>query len=147
MATKITRTVTIKKSKVEVFEALSDFKKMAQFGSGVSEIKHIGGPKIGVGAKYHTRGKILGRSVEGDMQITAFNPSSAITIKGIFAHVPYEDRITLKSTGDSTELTLSDTSFPTGFFKTFDFIYRSMLTWYITRDLARIKKHLEQITS
>lgn len=147
MATKVTKTVIISRSIKEVFAKLSDFRKMTQFGSGVSEIKHVSGPKIGVGAKYHTRGKILGRSVEGEMEVAAYDPPRTIVITGIFAHVPYEDRITFRSMGSSTELTLSDTSSPTGFFKTFGLIYRVLLTWYITRDLNRLKKNLEVVAS
>ena len=143
MAAKITKTVTIKLPKAQVFATLSDFRKMAQFGSGVSKVKQVSGPNVGIGAKYHTEGKILGRNVIGKMEVIAYDPPNAITIKGVFANVPYEDRMTLKSVESATQLTLSDTSSPSGFFKTFNFIYRAMLTWYINHDLKNLKKHLE----
>lgn len=147
MAISISKTVKINRPAGEVFDHLSDFQMMAQFGSGVSELKHVGGPKIGKGAKFQTSGKIWGRKVEGKMEVVHFDKPKAITIKGIFAHVPYDDRITLKPAGDSTELTLADTSSPPGFFKTFSFIYKPILAFYINKDLNRLKRFLESKTS
>ena len=140
---KIVAQITINKPVDKIFARLSDFRTMTQYGSGVSLVAHVGGPKKGLGAKYRTYGKILGRNTNSEIEVISYEPPHAITTRGTFGHISFEDRLTLKSVKGATQLTLTDTSHPFGLFKAFSFIYKPVVAWYMSRDLNRIKKFLE----
>lgn len=140
---KIIARVTISQPIERVFSFMADFANMPKIGSGVSKIKHLGGPKIGLGAKYQTFGQIWQKQVEGFIEVIEFAKNQSFKAKGIFGHVAFEDSFKFEKTLTGTRVTQTSLSFPGGLFGFLSFLYKPIVAYFINRDLASLKKVLE----
>ncbi len=108
--------VTIKRPIEEVFAAMSDASKNAQWVSGVSETTKTSDGPIGVGTTYHSVGRFLGHRMESDITYTEFEPNRSYAFETT-TPFPVTATFTYESVADGTRVVQDVEAEPGGFFK------------------------------
>ena len=94
--------VTINRPIGEVFEFLADAENDPRWRPGVKEIHREGGAP-GVGTIYRQKlAGPMGRTIDGDVEITEFEPDRRIAFHAIAGPVRPRGRYVLDSTGEGT---------------------------------------------
>jgi uncharacterized protein YndB with AHSA1/START domain len=60
----------------DVFAFVADPNNMSKWNSAVVSIQQVTPGRVGVGTKFKTIGEALGRRLEGEMQVQAYEPES-----------------------------------------------------------------------
>jgi carbon monoxide dehydrogenase subunit G len=99
--------VTINKPVGEVFAFLADGEHEKQWRPGVKEIRREGGaPGVGTIYRQQVSGP-MGKTIDADVEITAFEPDRLIAFHAIAGPVRPAGRYELEAAGDGTRVTFS----------------------------------------
>ena len=93
-------TVEVERDAQEIFEYLIDLARLPEWQSSAVE-SHADGP-LTEGARIVERRRILGREVESELEVTAFEPPCRLTLKGLRGPVRFTVDHRLVEDGDST---------------------------------------------
>jgi len=69
---RVEASITVKRPIGDVFAALSDWTNSEKWISGTGSVSKTSDGAIGVGTTWHSAGKALGRTFEGDLTVTEF---------------------------------------------------------------------------
>jgi len=133
---------TIKRPVGEVFAVLGDPANTPRWTSGMQTVTKTSDGPIGVGTTYHSTAKILGRRLEGDAEITAFEADRRIAVRGA---VPFPVTISyaLEPVADGTRVVQTIHAEPGGFFKLAQPILPTMLKRQGQGDLDTLRDLME----
>ena len=107
------RTIEINRPVAEVFAFLADAENDPQWRTAVKEIKRDG--PLAVGARYHQRvAGPGGRPVPADIELTTYQPESAVAFRVIAGPVRPQGSYRFEPTADGTAVTFSLTAELTG---------------------------------
>ncbi len=98
-----TAEVEISRTPEEVFAWLADYRTHSQWHPAVLSIASDA-DKLEMGARLHLVERLLGRRLESDMEVTAFDPPERIVLEGSAVAVEIRDELTLKDLGGRTLL-------------------------------------------
>jgi uncharacterized protein YndB with AHSA1/START domain len=107
---------TVKRPIEEVFAAISDASKNAQWLSATIETTKTSDGPVGVGTTYHGVGKFLGRRMESDLTYTEFEPNRRYAWKST-TPFPITATFTFESIAGGTRIDQVVDAEPGGFFK------------------------------
>jgi uncharacterized membrane protein len=130
----------------DVFTFVTNLNNMHRWQSTVQEIKPASGKPIGVGATFNVKGEMMGRSLEGLLEITEFEPDSKFGYKGKMGPVTVGATMTFRSAGTGTKLSMTGKGEPGGFFKIAEGVLAGRIKGQMENNLARLKSVLESGT-
>ncbi len=127
----------------EIFNFLSDPLNLPQWQMIVSAIEQITPGEPAVGARYRVSASALGRKLDGQMEITAFEPPSKVSFVNHLGPVRVEIAVTLKPVGSGAKVALHAEGNPGGLFALAEGILAGKIKSEMEANLARLKAVLE----
>jgi hypothetical protein len=125
---------------------VTDPEKIAQWQSDAVESKQTSEGPIGVGATMRDVRQLMGRRMESDVEVIAYEPNKTFNIKNTSGPVQFEIRHIFESVDGGTKVTLVAEAEPGGFFKLAEpMVARSTQKQFDSNfaDFADLKKLLE----
>ena len=109
--------IYIERPPQEVFDVISDPAKQSLWQSSLESAEWTSNDSVGVGSTMKVVAKFLGRKIETDLQLTAYDPPRKFSLKGLNGPYPLEITNTLEAQGEGTLLTYTSRAEFGGFFK------------------------------
>jgi len=88
----------------EVFDYLSDFQNGPQWQSGLQSIGRITEDPIGVGTRFTSVRKAMGRRMESGIEFTAFELNKKFAIKSYSGSSPFKQTFLFEKEGEGTRV-------------------------------------------
>lgn len=134
--------IFIKRSPQDVFAYVTNPNNAPQWMAGVQEAGWTSDDH-GIGSTWKVTTKFLGRTIEGELERTTFDPPHRVTSKVIKGPIPYESTIELRAQDNGTLLSFSGQVEFGGFFKPAEGLVGQQLKKNQDSDLAALKLLLE----
>ena len=127
----------------EVFAFLSIPENDPKWISSSNDVKKTSEGPIGVGATFRTVVRFLGRRIEGESEITEYEPKRRYATKSKSGPVPVKSRVTFERVEGGTRVTDTQVAEPDGFFKLAEPLLVSMVKRQFEADFANLKDLME----
>lgn len=127
----------------EIFEFLSNPLNLPKWQTMVARIEQVTPGEPGVGTKYRVFASALGRNIEGEMQITAFEPPHKVGFVNQSGPMRVSITVTLKPVGSGAKIALHAEGNPGGVFSLAEGILAGKIKSEMESNLARLKAVLE----
>ena len=128
----------------DVFAFITNPANMAKWNSAVVSMEQITPGAVGVGTKFKNVGEMMGRRIEGEMEVIAFEPDSKYGFQMNAGPVQVSVTLTFKTVGTGTKLSLNAQGNPGGFFKLAEGVMQGRVKSMMEENLARLKSVLEK---
>ena len=128
----------------DVFSFVADPNNMAKWNSAVVTIQPVSPGATGVGTKFKTVGEMLGRRMEGELQVTAYEPDDKCGFQMNAGPMQVNMSFTLEPVGSGTKLDLNVQGNPAGVFKLAEGVMAGQAKSMMEANLARLKSLLEK---
>ena len=135
--------VIIERPANEVFEYLTNFENNPQWQSGMQKAYFTSEGALDVGSTYSQVARFLGRKIESNFVVVAYEPGSMVKITSTSGSFPITVTRSVKPTDLGTEVKAIVEGDATGFFKLAEPIMRRMVQRSVDGDYARLKELLE----
>ena len=136
--------VLIDKSVKDVFAFITNSSNMSKWNSAVVSLEQVTPGNVGVGTKFKSVGEMLGRRIEGEMHVIAFEPDSKYGFQMNAGPVQVNVTLTFKTVGTGTKLSLNAQGNPGGLFKLAEGVLQGRVKTMMEENLARLKSVLEK---
>jgi carbon monoxide dehydrogenase subunit G len=136
--------VLIDKPVKDVFAFITNPSNMSKWNSAVVSLEQVTPGNVGVGTKFKSVGEMLGRRIEGEMQVIAFEPDSKYGFQMDAGPVQVNVTLTFKTVGTGTKLSLNAQGNPGGLFKLAEGVMQGRVKTMMEDNLARLKTVLEK---
>jgi uncharacterized membrane protein len=127
----------------DVFAFISNPMNLVRWQSMVAKVEPASSGPVGVGSKYKIQSEVMGRKMEGVMDITDLVPSEKFGFKNVAGPVQVQAVITFKSVGTATRLNFSGQGEPGGVFKLAEPMLAKQVKSQMEENLKRLKSVLE----
>jgi uncharacterized protein YndB with AHSA1/START domain len=127
----------------QVFEFATTPTNMPKWQSTMVDIKANTPGPVKVGSTYTTIGEMLGRKLEGLMEVTAYEPDTKFGFKAAAGPMQINATITFKPAGTGTKVSLNAQGNPGGLFKLAEGVVAGQIKNVMEGNLARLKSYLE----
>jgi carbon monoxide dehydrogenase subunit G len=128
----------------EVFAFVADPNNMSKWNSAVVSLQQITPGAVGVGTKFKSTGEMMGRRIEGEMQVTAYEPDTRCGYQVNAGPMQVNLNITFKTVGTGTKISLNAQGNPAGLFKLAEPVMAGRVKSLMEENLARLKSVLEK---
>ena len=128
----------------DVFAFITNPNNMSKWNAAVVSMEQITPGAVGVGTKFKNVGEMLGRRIEGEMQVVAFEPDSKYGFQMNAGPMQMNVTLTFKTVGTGTKLNLNGQGNPAGFFKLAEGVMAGRVKSMMEDNLARLKSVLEK---
>lgn len=128
----------------DVFTFVINPDNMPKWNSAVISLQQITPGDIGVGTKLKNVGEMMGRRIEGEMQVVAFEPDSKYGFQMNAGPMQVNVTLTFKTVGTGTRLNLNAQGNPGGVFKLAEPMLQGRVKSMMEENLARLKSVLEK---
>ena len=128
----------------EVFAFVANPANMAKWNSAVVSLEQLTPGQVGVGTKFKSTGEMMGRRIEGEMQVTSYEPDTAYGFQVNAGPMQVNVNLTFKTVGTGTKISLNAQGNPAGFFKLAEGVMAGRVKSMMEENLARLKSQLEQ---
>lgn len=128
----------------DVFAFVADPNNMSKWNSTVVSLEQITPGEVGVGTKFKSTGEMLGRRVEGEMQVTAYEPDTKCGFQVNAGPIQVNMNLSFKTVGTGTKISLNAQGNPAGFFKLAESVMTGRVKSMMEENLARLKSQLEK---
>ncbi len=128
----------------DVFAFITNPNNMSKWNSAVVSLEQITPGAVGVGTKFKSVGEMMGRRIEGEMQVVAFEPDSKYGFQMHAGPVQVNVTLTFKTVGTGTKLSLNAQGNPGGLFKLAEPVMQGRVKAMMEENLARLKSQLEK---
>jgi carbon monoxide dehydrogenase subunit G len=128
----------------DVFAFVTNPNNMAKWNSAVVSMQQITPGAVGVGTKFKNVGEMLGRRIEGEMQVVAFEPDSKYGFQMNAGPMQVNVVLTFKTVGTGTKINLNAQGNPAGVFKLAEGVMQGRVKSMMEENLARLKAVLEK---
>jgi carbon monoxide dehydrogenase subunit G len=136
--------VLIDKPVKDVFAFITNPSNMPKWNSAVVSLEQVTPGNVGVGTKFKSVGEMLGRRIEGEMHVIAFEPDSKYGFQMNAGPVQVNVTLTFKTVGTGTKLSLNAQGNPGGLFKLAEGVLQGRVKTMMEENLARLKSVLEK---
>ena len=130
----------------EVFAYVSNPENSPEWSSLVREVKVTTAGPIGVGATFRSVITFLGRRIEGESEITEYEPNRSFAEKSKSRPFPVENRLTFERLDGGTRVHFTTTGESGGFFKLAEPLLVRMGKRQFDADFANLKDLMESHT-
>ena len=127
----------------DVFAFVTNPANMSKWNSAVVSMEQITPGAVGMGTKFKTVGEMLGRRIEGEMQVIAFEPDSKYGFQMNAGPVQVNVTLGFKTVGTGTKLSLNAQGNPGGLFKLAEGVMQGRVKSMMEENLTRLKSVLE----
>jgi len=128
----------------DVFAFVSNPNNMSKWNSAVLSLEPVTPGVVGVGTKFKSVGEMMGRRIEGEMQVTALEPDTKCGFQVNAGPMKVDLTITLKTVGTGTKVSLNAQGNPGGIFKLAESVMQGQVKSMMEGNLARLKEALEK---
>jgi carbon monoxide dehydrogenase subunit G len=128
----------------DVFAFVSDPNNMSKWNSAVVSLQQVTPGAVGVGTKFKNVGELMGRHIEGEMQMTAYEPDTKCGFQVNAGPMQVNLTFMLKPVGTGTKVNLNAQGNPAGFFKLAESMMAGRVKSMMEENLARLKSILEK---
>ncbi len=108
---------TIKRPVQDVFAVISNVENNPKWSSAALESKQTSAGPIGVGTTARFVGKLLGRRIESESEVTEFEPNRKYSWQSKSGPFPIKGSVTLEQIEGGTRVNTTVEAEPGGFFK------------------------------
>ena len=127
----------------DVFAFVGDPKNMSKWNSAVVSLEQVTPGDVGVGTKFKSTGEMLGRRIEGEMQVTAYEPDTKCGFQVQAGPMQVNITLSFKTVGTGTKISLNAQGNPAGVFKLAEGVMVGRVKSMMEENLARLKSQLE----
>jgi uncharacterized protein YndB with AHSA1/START domain len=127
----------------DVFAFLSNPLNLPKWQAMIAKIEQIVPGAIGLGSKFNVQAAMLGRAMEGVMEITSYEPPTKFSFTNKAGPMEIAVTVTLKSVGTGTKVTINPQGNPAGVFKLAEGPLTHQLKGQMEANLAKLKSILE----
>ena len=128
----------------DVFAFVANPTNMSKWNSTVVSLEQITPGEVGVGTKFKSTGEMMGRRVEGEMQVTAYEPNTKCGFQVNAGPIQVNMNLTFKTVGTGTKISLNAQGNPAGFFKLAEGVMAGRVKSMMEENLTRLKAQLEK---
>ena len=128
----------------DVFAFVTNPNNMSKWNSAVVSMQQITPGAVGVGTKFKNVGEMLGRRIEGEMQVVAFEPDAKYGFQMNAGPMQVNVVLTFKTVGTGTKINLNAQGNPAGVFKLAEGVMQGRVKSMMEENLARLKSVLEK---
>ena len=128
----------------DVFAFVGNPNNMSKWNSAVVSLEQVTPGDVGVGTKFKSVGEMMGRRIEGEMQVTAYEPDTKCGFQVNAGPMQVNITVTLKTVGTGTKISLNAQGNPAGFFKIAEGMLAGRVKTMMEENLARLKSQLEK---
>lgn len=128
----------------DVFAFVANPGNMSKWNSAVVSLEQATPGSVGVGTKYKSVGEMMGRRIEGEMQITAYEPESKCGFQINAGPMQVNITLSFKTVGTGTKINLNAQGNPGGLFKLAEGVLAGRVKTMMEENLARLKTVLEK---
>lgn len=128
----------------DVFVFVANPNNMSKWNSVVLGLEQVSPGEVGVGTKFKSTGELMGRRIEGEMQITAYEPDTKCGFQVNAGPMQVNMTLTFKTVGTGTKVSLNAQGNPAGFFKIAEGMLAGRVKTMMEENLARLKAQLEK---
>ncbi|MEM7348034.1 MAG: SRPBCC family protein [Chloroflexota bacterium] len=137
-------TIEVERPSDEVFDYISNFENNPLWQSGMQEATITSKGPLGVGTTYVQGAKFLGRRIESNFEVLAYEPGRMVKAKSTSGTFPIEfmRSVTPMDTGTMVSAVIKGDA--TGIFKIAQPLLAPMVKRQIEADYANLKRVLEE---
>ena len=128
----------------DVFAFVANPGNMSKWNSAVVSLEQVTPGAVGVGAKFKSVGEMMGRRIEGEMEITAYEPESKCGFQINAGPMQVNITLSFKTVGTGTKINLNAQGNPGGLFKLAEGVLAGRVKSMMEENLARLKTVLEK---
>ena len=128
----------------DVFAFVANPNNMSKWNSVVLSLKQITPGAVGAGTKFKSVGEMMGRRIEGEMQVIAYEPDTKCGFRVNAGPIQVNMLLTFKTVGTGTKISLNAQGNPAGFFKLAEGVMTGRVKSMMEENLARLKSVLEK---
>lgn len=127
----------------DVFAFVSNPSNMTKWNSAVLSLEPLTSGTVGVGSKFKTTGEAMGRRIEGEMQIIAYEPDTKCGFQISAGPMQVSLTMSFKTVGTGTKVSLNAQGNPGGLFKLAEGVMAGQVKSMMEGNLAHLKSVLE----
>jgi carbon monoxide dehydrogenase subunit G len=128
----------------DVFAFVANPNNMSKWNSAVVSLQQVTPGEVGVGTKFKSIGEMMGRRIEGEMQITAYEPDARCGFQVNAGPMQVNMTMSFKTVGTGTKISLNAQGNPAGFFKIAEGMMAGRVKSMMEENLVRLKSVLEK---
>lgn len=128
----------------DVFAFVANPNNMSKWNSAVVSLEQITPGEVGVGTKFKSTGEMMGRRIEGEMQVTAYEPDTKCGFQVNAGPMKVDITLSFKTVGTGTKVSLNAQGNPAGVFKLAEGVMTGRVKAMMEENLARLKSQLEK---
>jgi carbon monoxide dehydrogenase subunit G len=128
----------------DVFAFVANLNNMSKWNAAVVSLQQITPGPVGVDTKFKSIGEMMGRRIEGEVQVTAYEPDTKTGFQMQAGPVQVKVTITFKPVGTGTKVSLNAQGNPGGLFKLAEPVMAGRVKALMEENLARLKSVLEK---
>ena len=142
MAT-VVMTTRIDRAPADVFAVLADVSKNTTWSKTSISGRLLSPLPVGLGTTAREVSRFMGRRIEVDSTIVAFDSDRTFTFVTSTGPFPFRGSFTTDPDGAGTKLTSEFEAEPTGLLRFADGLFGALIRWKVQGDLANLKRLLE----
>ena len=127
----------------DVFAFVANPNNMSKWNSAVVSLEQITPGEVGVGTKFKSAGEVMGRRIDGEMQVTAYEPDTKCGFQVQAGPMQVNITLSFKTVGTGTKISLNAQGNPAGVFKLAEGVMVGRVKSMMEENLARLKSQLE----
>jgi carbon monoxide dehydrogenase subunit G len=128
----------------DVFAFVANPNNMSKWNSAVVSLEQVTPGAVGVGTKFKSVGEMMGRRIEGEVQVMTFEPDSKYGIQMNAGPMQVNIVFSFKTVGTGTKLNLNAQGNSAGLFKLAEPVMQARVKALMEENLARLKSVLEK---
>lgn len=128
----------------DVFAFVSNLNNMSKWNSAVVSMQQTTPGPVGVGSKFKSAGEMMGRRIEGEVQVTSYEPDSKTGFQMNAGPMQMNVTISFKPVGTGTKVSLNAQGNPAGVFKLAEGMLQGRVQALMQENLVRLKSVLEK---
>lgn len=128
----------------DVFAFVANPNNMSKWNSAVVSLQQVTPGAVDVGTKFKSVGEMMGRRIEGEMQVTSYEPDSKCGFQVNAGPMQVNLTLILKTVGTGTKVNLNAQGNPGGIFKLAESMMTGRVKSMMEENLARLKSQLEK---
>jgi carbon monoxide dehydrogenase subunit G len=129
----------------DVFAFLSNPLNLPKWQAMMASIEQATPGAVGVGSKFNVHAAMMGRAIEGVMEITAYEPPTKFGFTNKAGPMQVTATVTLKPVGTGAKVTLKAEGNPEGVFKLAEGPMTHQIKTQMEANLAKLKSVLEAL--
>jgi carbon monoxide dehydrogenase subunit G len=140
---KIDLSTLVDKPIKDVFAFIGNLNNMPKWNTTVMGVEQITPGEVGVGTKFKSVGEMMGRRIEGEMQVTAYEPDTKFGVQMNAGPMQVNMMVSFETVGTGTKISLNAQGNPAGFFKLAEPVMAGRVKAMMEENIASLKSQLE----